>query len=604
MNLFHANEHQVSNLRINALQGVIFFLVLAIIVRLFYLQIMQNDTYMAMGMEQRSVIRDIRPERGRIFALTSTDEDDDYYPLAVNKVYYEISINPSIITRPQNVTDIFVEILDLDEDEAEKVLKKVKKTDATFEMIAKDVPREKVELLEEKFEELRFDINKGKTEEEKIESIEDLGLNFYKNILRYYPDKEIGSHILGFLGYGEDGYSRVGKYGLEGYFEHELAGDIGQVVGEADVAGRLVSSNEGKSVKNGLDFVLTIDRTVQYATCKALEKALAEYDAESGTVIVMETKTGAIRAMCNYPSFDPNNYSDVDSADVFNNNAVYHSYEPGSVMKAISMAIAIDQGKVEPDSTYKDEGEIKFAGGKTIRNAGNEKYGLVDMKEVLASSINTGVVYATSEVNNKIYEDYMKKFGFGEYSGLGISQDLAGNISSLAKEGDIFKATASYGQGITVTPIQMINAVNAIANRGKLVQPYLVSQVMQDDEVVEEYQPTVIRQVIDTATASKVSAMMVHVVDSGHAGKAAVDGYYVAGKTGTAQVANPETGRYDDEKTIHNFVGFAPNDDPKFTMIVKLDYPTAARYSADTAAPLFGEIAKFLLEYYQIPPKR
>ena len=459
-------------------------------------------------------------------------------------------------------------------------------------------------MLKERFEELRFDINKEKGGVDELESIEELGLNFYKNILRYYPDKEIGSHILGFLGYGEDGYSRVGNYGLEGYFEEELAGYGGQIVGEADVAGRLVSSNEGKSVENGYDVVLTIDRTVQYATCKSLEKALTRYDAESGSVIIMETKTGAIRAMCNYPSFDPNNYSDVDSADVFNNNAVYAAYEPGSVMKSVSMAIAIDQGKVEPDTTYKDEGEIKFAGGNTIRNAGNEKYGLVNMKEVLASSINTGIVFATSEVNNKIYEDYMQKFGFGQPSGLNISQDFSGDISLLAKEGDIFKATASYGQGITVTPMQMVSAINTIANRGRLVQPYLVSQIRYGDEIVEEYKPRVLRQVIDTATASQVSAMMVHVVDSGHAGKAKVDGYYVAGKTGTAQVANSETGRYDDYKTIHNFVGFASNDDPKFTMIVKLDYPTAARYSADTAAPLFGEIAKFLLEYYQIPPKR
>ncbi len=603
MNLFHTNEYQISSLRINALQGVIFFLVLSIVVRLFYLQILGNDTYMAMGMEQRSIIRDIRPERGRIFALASVDESDDYYPLATNKVFYEISIDPSKISRPQNVTDIFIEVLALDEEEAEKVFKKVKKN-TSFEMIAKDVSREKVELLKERFEELRFDINKEKGGVDELESIEELGLNFYKNILRYYPDKEIGSHILGFLGYGEDGYSRVGNYGLEGYFEEELAGYGGQIVGEADVAGRLVSSNEGKSVENGYDVVLTIDRTVQYATCKSLEKALTRYDAESGSVIIMETKTGAIRAMCNYPSFDPNNYSDVDSADVFNNNAVYAAYEPGSVMKSVSMAIAIDQGKVEPDTTYKDEGEIKFAGGNTIRNAGNEKYGLVNMKEVLASSINTGIVFATSEVNNKIYEDYMQKFGFGQPSGLNISQDFSGDISLLAKEGDIFKATASYGQGITVTPMQMVSAINTIANRGRLVQPYLVSQIRYGDEIVEEYKPRVLRQVIDTATASQVSAMMVHVVDSGHAGKAKVDGYYVAGKTGTAQVANSETGRYDDYKTIHNFVGFASNDDPKFTMIVKLDYPTAARYSADTAAPLFGEIAKFLLEYYQIPPKR
>jgi len=604
MNLFNTHDYQVSKLRINALQGVIFFLILGIVSRLFYLQVIEGDTYLVLGMQQRSIIRDISPERGRIFALASAGGGSDYYPLAVNKVYYEVSVYPFKITRPQNVTDIFAEVLGLDDEKKQQILDKVKKTDDQFELISKEVPKEKVDLLKEKFEQLRFDINKDRDEDEQIENLEELGINFYKNVLRYYPDKDIGAHILGFLGYGDDGFSRVGKYGLEAYFENELSGQGGQIVGEADVSGRLLSSNEGKAVENGYDVVLTIDRAVQYAACKALEKAVSKYDAKSGTVIIMETQTGAIKAMCDYPSFDPNDYSDIEDPEVYNNLAVYGSYEPGSVMKVIAMAIAIDQGKVEPDSTYKDEGEIKFSSGQVIRNAGNEKYGLIDMKEVLASSVNTGAVFATHEINNRIYEDYMKKFGFGQPSGLLISQDAKGDISSLAKEGDIFKATASYGQGITVTPIQMISAVNTIANRGKLVQPYIVSQIKSDDTVIEEFQPKVIRQVIDTATASKVSAMMVNVVDSGHATKAAVPGYYVAGKTGTAQVANTETGRYDDEKTIHNFVGFAPNDNPKFTMITKLDYPTAARYSADTAAPLFGEIAKFLLEYYQIPPKR
>src|SRR3989339_57388 len=188
MNLFHTNNYQVSQLRINALQGVIFFLVLGIIARLFYLQVIENDSYVVLGMQQRSVIRDISPERGRIFALASADDTADYYPLATNKVFYEIGIYPNKINRPQNVADIFVEILALNEEEAEKVLQKVKKTGDGFELIAKDVSKEKVDLLKEKFEAMRFDINKDKSEEDKVDTLEEMGLSFYKNVLRYYPD--------------------------------------------------------------------------------------------------------------------------------------------------------------------------------------------------------------------------------------------------------------------------------------------------------------------------------------------------------------------------------------------------------------------------------
>jgi len=318
----------------------------------------------------------------------------------------------------------------------------------------------------------------------------------------------------------------------------------------------------------------------------------------------METQTGALRAMCNYPSFDPNKYNEVENVNVYNNNAVYHNYEPGSVMKSLSMAIAIETEKVSPDTLYNDEGEIKFAGGHIIRNSDLKAHGLVDMTEVLASSLNTGIIFATFEIHNKVFEDYMKKFGFGEYVNIGISQDSKGDISKLSKKGDIYKATSSYGQGLTVTPLQMLNAINVLANDGNLVQPYIINKIKYEDEIIKTFEPEIIRKVVSNHTASTLAAMMVNVVDSGHAIKAGVEGYYIAGKTGTAQVVNKDTGRYDINKSIHNFVGFAPVDNPKFTMITKLDYPTAARFSADTAAPLFGEIAKFLLAYYNIPPSK
>jgi cell division protein FtsI/penicillin-binding protein 2 len=601
MYLPRLNNNQVlSTFRINVLWGVIFLLGLLLLGKLFYLQIIKHDYYLQLGLEQRAIAKDVLPERGRIFSLASA-ASQELYPLAVNKVYYEINVDPSKITRPQNVTDIFTAVLDVDKD---IILAKVKESNKTYEMIAREVPFEKAEQIKQKLEELRIDINKTADPQKSVGSLEALGVNFVKTVLRYYPDNELEAHLLGFLGYGQDGYSRVGKYGLEAYWQNDLAGLTGQIVGEKDATGRLLADNNGQAVKNGADLTLTIDRAVQYFACQALERGVARYGAQTGTLIIMETSTGAIRALCNYPSFNPNEYSKVTNTDVYNNLAVYEAYEPGSVMKAVSMAIAIDQGKVTPSTLHDDKGEIRFAGGQVIKNAGQRIYGLVDMKEVLAASINTGIVQATADINNKIFEDYMKKFGFGQTVGVELSQEGIGDISSLAKKGDIYKATASFGQGITVTSLQMINALNALANRGKLLQPYVVSKIEYTDGRVEIFGPKVIRQVVTTATAAQLSAMMINVIDSGYSQKAGVAGYYVAGKSGTAEVADPQTGKYDPTKTIHSFIGFAPNDDPQFTMLVKLDYPTAATYSSDTAVPLFGEIAKFLLEYYKIPPTR
>lgn len=578
MNFFRFNHTDtISILRINALQAFIFLLILGIVVRLFYVQIIDHGYYLSLGSSQRSVNEDVSPERGQIYA-------SDMYPLAVNKVFYEVNVNPSLIDRPQNVADALASVLEMDQDQ---LLTKIK-TDRKYEFIAKDISQEKVDLLKNNLAEIAPEGS----------------VSFVKSVLRYYPDKEVGAHILGFLGYAKDGYKRVGKYGLEGYFENELAGLSGELVGEKDIAGRLLADSSGDLVKNGANLVLTIDQAIQYAACKALERGVAKYDAKGGSVIVLETATGAVKAMCGYPSFDPNQYNQVDNADVYNNNAVYFAYEPGSVMKVISMAIAIDQGKVTPSTIYEDKGEIKFARGEVIRNSDLKAHGLVDMKTVISESLNTGIIFATHEVNNKIFADYIKNFGFGTGPGLTISQESAGNIDLLDKSGDIYKATASFGQGMTATPLQIVAAVNVIANQGEYMRPYIVTSLEYADGSVEKIESKSMGQVISKATASQVSAMMVYTVDNGHSYQAAVPGYYVAGKTGTAQVVDPNTGKYYSDKTFHTFVGFAPNENPKFTMVVKLDYPTAARFAESTAAPIFGEIAKFLLEYYKIAPTR
>ncbi len=602
MNWGRNSFNQTIITRTNILQSIIFLFILAVIGRLFYLQIIKNKYYFDLGLSQRGVEQEVKPERGRILALSSETEAEQFYPLAVNKVYYEVILNPSKITRPQNMADILAETLEMDKN---LVLEKVKLVDKRYELLAKNISEDKIITIKSKLEEILTDVNQGKSSKDKLRTIEELGISFNKSVLRYYPDKEVGAHILGFLGFAEDGVSRVGKYGLEAYFEKDLSGQTGWVLGEKDVAGVLLADSQAEAAVNGADLVLTIDHTVQYKACKMLEKSVIKHSADRGSLIILDSSTGAIRAMCNYPSFDPNEYNKVSDANVYNNLAVYQAYEPGSVMKALAMAIAIDQGKVNPTTMYEDKGEIKFASGQVIRNAGNKTYGFVDMKKVLAYSINTGIVRATSDVPNKVFHDYMKNFGFGEATNIYLSQEVKGDIDELEKKGDIYKATASYGHGITVTPLQMVNAFNVIANRGNLMQPYIINSVRYNDKVIAQYEPKILRrEVISTQTASTLSAMLVHVVDSEHAVGARVPGYFVAGKSGTAQVASIGAKKYDSSVTIHSFIGFAPNENPKFTMLVKLDNPKTAQYSEATAIPLFGEIAKFLLEYYRIPPSR
>ena len=602
MNIGRNNQEQTVALRINVLQGVIFLFVLIVIGRLFYLQIIKHENYLALGMSQRAVDQDVIPERGRIFALASQDANDDLYPLAVNKVYYEVAIDPKMITRPQNIADILGKVLEIDNN---VIKEKALKTDKRYEVIAKNVSEDKVDVIKQELSLLLEDVNKNLSNDNKLRSVQELGLIFKKSILRFYPDKDLGAHVIGFLGFNEDGISREGKYGIEAYFNNELSGLSGKIKGEKDGAGVLLAGSQADEARPGLDIVLTIDHTIQYKACQALQKAVAQHLADSGTVIVMESETGAIRAMCDYPSFDPNDYGQVDSTDVYNNLAVFQNYEPGSVMKAISMAIAINEKKVTPETSYEDTGEVKFAFNQVIRNAGDKKYGWSDMKKVLAYSINTGVVFATQDIPNKIFHDYMENFGFGKSTDILLSQESKGDISSLEKKGDIYKATASYGQGITVTPLQMINAFNVLANRGNLMQPYIIKELRYNDQVVETYQPKIMRQnVVSPTTASQLTAMLVNVVDSEHAVKARVPGYYIAGKSGTAQVANIGTKKYDSDVTIHSFIGFAPASKPKFTLMVKLDNPKTAQYSEGTAIPLFGEIAQFLIQYYKIPPER
>ncbi|MCB0064652.1 MAG: penicillin-binding protein 2 [Caldilineaceae bacterium] len=416
---------------------------------------------------------------------------------------------------------------------------------------------------------------------------------------RYYPQHTLGSHVVGFV--QEQSY---GRYGIEEYYDSFLnAEGIGLLEKNVqpldslpDQTRRFLPSVAGK------DLVLTIDRTIQYIIEEELQQGLIEYGAESGSVIVMDPHTGAVLGMTNLPTYDAN-ARDSETVDfsAFMNPSVSALYEPGSIFKVITMAAGLDTGTITPTTIFTDTGYI-VVGQRTIYNSSRTASGQVDVTDALARSLNVVTAQVADRVGADDFYRYVRRFGFGERTGVDLAYEVAGLLKSPGHElwslSDL--GTNSFGQGLAVTPLQMINAVCAIANGGTLMRPYIVQARLEDDKVLYT-KPTVVRHVISPETAHDLTGMMVVTVDVGN--KAArVNGYKIAGKSGTAQIPGPEG--YLEDQTIVSFVGFAPADDPAFVLLVKMDRPDFAKsqWASYTAAPVFARIAMRLFEHLNIPP--
>ena len=334
---------------------------------------------------------------------------------------------------------------------------------------------------------------------------------------------------------------------------------------------------------------------------RKLQELLENLDADLASAIFMNPRTGEILAMAQRPGFDPNNYSDVENINVFKNNLVQSVYELGSVFKPITMAAAIDAGVITPQTVYNDTGSVRI-GGYTISNFDGKARNLQTMTEVLEKSLNTGAIFAQQQLGKKKFRDYLEAFQFDKLTGIDILGEVAGNMQSIKTANrDIDFATSSFGQGISFSPLRFLTSVAAIANEGKIMRPFLVKKVIKDGQEIST-EPKVLAQPVTSLTASRVAAMMVSVVDNSFDRKAAVPGYSVAGKTGTAQIPNKDSSGYSDQ-TIHSIVGFAPAYDPVFIGIIKVDNPHGIRFAADSVTPTFREIASFILQYYKVPPQ-
>lgn len=524
------------NWRINLILTLLFLFGVVIVGRLFYIQIIKGDFYKALAQGLYGIETQIIGERGEIFFKNGE-------PLAINIDWPLVFASPIEVKEKEVAAEKLAEILSLNK---ALILEKLEK-DNLYEPIKKRISDEEIQ---------------------KIKEINLKGIYLGKEAGRYYPQGTIASQLIGFVGADSQG-----QYGIEDYYDEIL---------------------RGKRNQPGKDIFLTVDYSIQFRAEELLEQAKENLEIEGGEIIVMNPNSGEILALANFPNFDPNQYSTVSDFKIFKNSATQKIFEPGSVFKPITMAGALEEQKITPQTTYLDSGFVKI-GGYTIYNYGRRVWGEQSMTQVLEKSINTGAVFAEEKLGQGSFLRHLDKFGFFKMTGIDLSEIYSEN-REFKKGYEINFATASFGQGIEITPIQLIRAFSAIANGGKLVEPYLVKK-----EVALKTEDDLI---ISPKTAAQLTAMLVSVVENGFAKSARIPGYYVAGKTGTAQIAwsalEIEKRGYSD-KTWQSFVGFVPAFNPEFIILVKLNNPKTktAEYSA---APIFQDLAKHIVDYEQIPP--
>ncbi|MEK7532750.1 MAG: penicillin-binding protein 2, partial [Patescibacteria group bacterium] len=563
-------DNEVRRLRGMGLLGVLFAVI--VVFRLFTLQIWQHDLYTALAAGTHQAFQELFPARGGIFIKDGTTGKT--VPVAIHRDVFTVFANTTEIPDPEKTARAIDDAIFIGDAKRWEIYQTMK-----------NQPNDPyVPLIQRITED-----EKNKLEEKNV-----TGINFVRRPYRYYPEGSVGAHVIGFFGLQEDG-TPVGRYGIEGFYDKELAGLQGTVRGERDALGAWIpfGRRDYAPAKDGVDITLTIDRAIQYEVCTDIERRAKEFSATGAAAIVMDPKTGAIMALCSYPVFDPNEYQKIETIQQFNNNAIFHAYEPGSIMKPLIMAAALDQEVVTPDTEFEDPGVREIEGFK-IKNAGEKKYGKRTMREVLVNSINTGMVFVAERLGRTAVREYIESFGFGTKTGIQLDTEVAGTIAGLKKDGAIYAATASFGQGITATALQMVQAYSALANGGKMVKPYLVEKIQDGDDTRYEAEPAQYTEVLSPRAAALTADMMVSVMEEGHAKTARVVGYRLAGKTGTAEIAE---GAGYGEDTIHSFVGFGPIEDPQFVMITVFERPKIAGYAESTAAPVFGELAKFILQY-------
>ena len=432
---------------------------------------------------------------------------------------------------------------------------------------------------------------------DQVRALREPGLGFLPEPLRLYPNRELGAHVLGFEG------AEGGLEGVERAFNADLAGQPGKAIVGRDALGREVAAPHVlQQPQPGHGVMLTIDKTIQYIAEREVDAAYRRTHSKAAMAVVVEPRTGDVLAMAIRPTFNPNMFLDVPSSDYWRNRTVTDPFEPGSTFKLIMAAAALEEGVVRPeDRIYAENGAITLA-GTTIRDW--KKYGWLTFAEVLQNSSNVGSIKVGLSLGRDRYYRYMKAFGFGAPTGVGLAGESRGLLREPQRWSLLSLPTMSIGQEISVTALQLVTAVGAVANGGTLMQPRLVRAIFDaDGHETRRFEARALRQAISPTTARTLTNLMMGVVESGTGHFAAIPGYAVAGKTGTAQKLDPSTKRYSHAPGVLSFVGFAPADEPRFVMLVALDEPRNEKWGSEAAAPIFSAIGREILRYLEVPPR-
>ena len=582
----HDRLDRSRNRRIKYLSFLVCILALLLVVRLFMRQVITNEKYNQMANKQYYTKIDQPAKRGNIYikdndSLNLVDNSKaGIFPLATDIELFDVTVTPKNIKDKADAAKKLAGVLGMKE---EDIFSKINVDKWYINPLKKHLTKE---------------------DADKVAALNISGIYLEGQYSRFYPENDFLSQVLGFVDFAGNG-----KYGVEEYYDGLLKGESGSLKGIKDNLGRVIKVEESEPGKSGTDIVLTIDRSIQYMAEKKLKEGIDKYGAESGSVIIEDPKTGAILAMASSPSFDPNKFNEVptDQQNVFVNPVTGSNWEPGSIFKPLIAASAIQANLLQPDSKPSPE-EGGFSSSVTvdgydIHNALDKPYGFEDLTQILVNSDNVGMVWVANKQGNDTMSQFILKLGFNARTGIDVSGESPGQLRPVKTWKDVNRATISFGQGISVTPIQIMQAYSAIANKGKMVAPHLLDKIIDKNGQEQSYDKSNVVDVMSEDTAKKVADMMVAVVDNEHGKPAAVDGYRVAGKTGTAQVPKAGGG-YEDNAFIGSFAGFAPAEDPRFVMLVKLNKPKNVQWAESSAAPIFGELSSWLLNDYLKVPKQ
>src|SRR3989338_2823428 len=551
------------NMKIKVIFLFFIFFYLAIIVRLFFLQVIISPTYKDSPYLKTTKINSVR---GRIF-------DRNNQPLVLNQNSYQLHLEPKKINDKDRLIHLLSDSLEVPEASISG------RIDMSKDWLA---------------------IQGGLTQEQKdnINKLNLKSVGFDYQTKRFYPEASLSAHLLGFLG-KNDQSEDVGYLGLEGFYDRDLKGLPGFVETERDILGRpiLIGVQQRVEPENGRDLILTVDKTVQEISKKKLLEGLELYKAKKGCVITADPKTMAILALVCLPDYDLEKYY-LFSEDYYKNSAISDLFEPGSIFKPLIMAAALEEKKIKPNDIYNETGQVSV--GEYNIKTWNDKYeGKISMTRILEKSSNVVMVYIGEKLGNKKIYSYLEKYEFGQNTGIDLQGEVSGYLKPQANWYPIDYSTVTFGQGIAITPIQMIRAFASIINGGYLIRPYLVQKIVSENKVVE-IKPKIERKIISPLTSEIIKKFLISTVENAEAKWDRPKGYKIGGKTGTAQV--PIKGHYDPTKTIASFIGFAPANDPKFLTFIVLYEPKTSPWGSETAAPLFFEIAKQLIVYYNISP--